>query len=442
MSSSNLSRVAKSILRDLKTNANKAKKSTRKELEKQEGQILIINRKRFSDNLIELIPSLGGKEKQKVRDEIWEKYSSFLTKLETKVDPDRLKVLKSTKIVGKRANDHIFYIKNYRSAVRAKGLILKRIIQQSVKRLSKKETENLSKIGGSTNKFGAQLGHAEERANGKTIGFAASTVRVAAAKEKISNLERGKDKVSLMKGISQYENEMKITLDHKQLVEKGKIKKEYIPVISWQTAVSNQELSDIEQVALKNFQNYLKNIVDNPGSTSLKDAIGQVMLYELSKGKGKKKVTGKKSRKVSSKGRGKAKGKVKSKRNVAVTRDSTLPKSLKEKRIPSKGPASEVLQLIGIINQKLPSQVEANMKPPALQYRTGRFANSVRVTDVAVTPQGFPSVGYTYQRNPYETFEPGNLQGSIERDPRKLIDKSIREIAAQFAIGRFYTRRV
>jgi hypothetical protein len=30
---------------------------------------------------------------------------------------------------------------------------------------------------------------------------------------------------------------------------------------------------------------------------------------------------------------------------------------------------------------------------------------------------------------------------SPERDPRAIIDKSIREIAAQFAMGRFYTRR-
>ena len=29
-----------------------------------------------------------------------------------------------------------------------------------------------------------------------------------------------------------------------------------------------------------------------------------------------------------------------------------------------------------------------------------------------------------------------------ERDPRKLIDGSIREIAARLAIGRFFTRRV
>jgi hypothetical protein len=58
------------------------------------------------------------------------------------------------------------------------------------------------------------------------------------------------------------------------------------------------------------------------------------------------------------------------------------------------------------------------------------------------TPQGFPSVGYTYALYPYQTFEPGYVQGSAERDPRKLIDASIREIATNLAIGRFYTRRV
>jgi hypothetical protein len=29
-----------------------------------------------------------------------------------------------------------------------------------------------------------------------------------------------------------------------------------------------------------------------------------------------------------------------------------------------------------------------------------------------------------------------------ERDPRNVIDRSIREIAAEMAIGRFFTRRV
>ena len=104
--------------------------------------------------------------------------------------------------------------------------------------------------------------------------------------------------------------------------------------------------------------------------------------------------------------------------------------------------ASQPLQLIGILNQQLPKVVGQNMQRPALQKRTGRLAASVRVVDMVQTPQGFPSIGYTYMKNPYQTFEPGYAQGSQDFDPRRLIDKSIRDIALDFAIGRFYTRRV
>jgi len=84
------------------------------------------------------------------------------------------------------------------------------------------------------------------------------------------------------------------------------------------------------------------------------------------------------------------------------------------------------------------------MGAPRLENRTGRFSNSVRVTDIQTTRQGYPSIGYTYQRDPYGVFEStsGTRFSSIERDPRQLIEGSIREIAAELAIGRFYTRRV
>lgn len=100
------------------------------------------------------------------------------------------------------------------------------------------------------------------------------------------------------------------------------------------------------------------------------------------------------------------------------------------------------MYLLALLNRDLPRTVAKNMGSPALNYRTGRFASSVRVTDVVTTPKGFPSIGYTYMKYPYQTFEPGFAQGSVERDPRTLINKSIREIAAQYAIGRFFTRRV
>ena len=98
--------------------------------------------------------------------------------------------------------------------------------------------------------------------------------------------------------------------------------------------------------------------------------------------------------------------------------------------------------LLGVLNQRLPTTVAQNMGPPRLSNQSGKFARSTRVTEITTTAQGFPSVGYTYDRNPYQTFEVGNKQGSTDYDPRRLIDFSIREIAAQFARGRLYTRRV
>jgi len=107
-------------------------------------------------------------------------------------------------------------------------------------------------------------------------------------------------------------------------------------------------------------------------------------------------------------------------------------------------PAGSMLQMIGMINKELPDTVRKNMKSPALVNRTGRFAESTRVTDITQTPKGFPSIGYTYQRDPYQVFEDGSsgAWSNGQRDPRKLIDSSIREIAVKMAIGRFYTRRV
>ena len=113
-----------------------------------------------------------------------------------------------------------------------------------------------------------------------------------------------------------------------------------------------------------------------------------------------------------------------------------------------KGRTSQVsrgaINLAALINNKLPATVAKNMGPPGLENITGRFASIARITDVSVTNKGFPSIGYTYQKNPYQVFEMS--QGTApwatpERDPRKVIDASIREIAATLLQGRFFTRR-
>ena len=85
------------------------------------------------------------------------------------------------------------------------------------------------------------------------------------------------------------------------------------------------------------------------------------------------------------------------------------------------------------------------MGSPRLENTSGRFANSVRIKNIAQTKKGFLSFGYSYDKNPYQVFEVGTGRepwANPQRDPRQLIDRSIREVAAQFALGRFYTRRL
>lgn len=143
------------------------------------------------------------------------------------------------------------------------------------------------------------------------------------------------------------------------------------------------------------------------------------------------------------------KAKVKSKKGKRTSEqlgNSALPLALRQRRHKQKqgSSASQPLQLLGILNKQLPETVRKNMQEPSLVNRSGRFAQSVKVTEVTQTAKGYPSIGYTYRKNPYQVFENGSSGNwaNGQRDPRDLIDKSIREIAAQFAIGRFYTRRV
>ena len=179
-----------------------------------------------------------------------------------------------------------------------------------------------------------------------------------------------------------------------------------------------------------------------PGSKSIEenaeDITTFILLKELSKASGAKVVGGIKK----PKGRKPTNRTRKETLKAKKTKGST--KKAKTIRRRTASPASTPLRLMALINKELPKTVRNNMISPALVNRTGTFANSVKITDIAQTPKGFPSIGYTYAKNPYEVFElgSGNVRATPERDPRKIIDQSIREIAAQYALGRFYTRRV
>ena len=108
------------------------------------------------------------------------------------------------------------------------------------------------------------------------------------------------------------------------------------------------------------------------------------------------------------------------------------------------GFAQSPLQLIKALNNQLPKRVAANMGTPKLNFRTGRFASSTHITDIQQTRTGMMSIGYSYQLNPYDVFEMGRGKEpwkTPERDPRKIIDESIRELMVQYTTARFTTRR-
>ena len=94
-----------------------------------------------------------------------------------------------------------------------------------------------------------------------------------------------------------------------------------------------------------------------------------------------------------------------------------------------------------LINQALPEVMLLKMRPPALRNRTGRFRQSAEVTNVNIGPRGGTQIDYTYMRSPYETFEPGGDMGSRNRDPRKIIGESVREIAMRLTGNKFITTR-
>ena len=123
-----------------------------------------------------------------------------------------------------------------------------------------------------------------------------------------------------------------------------------------------------------------------------------------------------------------SKAKAKGKSIAAAGAARTRLKKSADERAQGKTMQSPIA-LRNLLNEMLPQMVASKMTSPALRFRTGRFANSARVENVNIGPRGGVGIDYTYQRDPYETFEPGNKQGSTQRDPRKIIGASIRELA-------------
>jgi hypothetical protein len=130
-----------------------------------------------------------------------------------------------------------------------------------------------------------------------------------------------------------------------------------------------------------------------------------------------------------------------SKLNISAKKRSVKPTSRTTKTrvpIPTRPevtPLSSLINLQNLINQQLQSVISANMgdgnSRNVLNYRTGRLATSAKVENMSESRNGMITAFYSYMKNPYATFSDGGQQQSPRsRDPKLLISKSIREIAA------------
>ena len=108
-------------------------------------------------------------------------------------------------------------------------------------------------------------------------------------------------------------------------------------------------------------------------------------------------------------------------------------------KIKAKETSLEYLQ--SMLSSNLVQTVKQNMgtgtRRDVLNLRSGRFAESVRVERLTQSRNGMISAFYNYMRNPYATFSAGGKQElPRSRDPKLLISRSIRELAEQAKITR------
>jgi hypothetical protein len=448
MSSHGLTKMAKRMLDRLD------KASTREDVQEHVGQIFVWRRKEFRRAM------LVHADRHVVKEllNFWEKkLAASDAKMMKSVHKRRLLATKA-KILALRiekyspTTDRIYAVYNYNTVA-----VIKRDVGTLFNKLTSKDsslvTGRIDKGAKASDAQGTHVGHGD-------FGHAVSTTKVLAAESammtKTMQRKYSADPAykKIQSKVAAYKEKMgmDLTVDHYQeLTARGKLSKKYTAILSSQQSSENMSDAEKERRAINSLKKGLKEeyeyLLNMKGSDSLFEAIESVVVMEnLTTGKKVRRTKGAAPKKKS-----KSKATSTQSKKKTVTRKAVVlsgagavaPKRRAQKQRQSI--SSAPLKLLGILNQKLPETVRKNMNSPALVNQTGRFADSVKVVDINQTPKGFPSVGYTYQKNPYEVFEDGN--GSApwangNRDPRQLIDKSIREIAVQFAIGRFYTRRL
>ena len=253
------------------------------------------------------------------------------------------------------------------------------------------------------------------------------------------------------------ENRVETFLNHDVNIKTGKLRSEMTVIVSTQGTAFNASQSSLERDTSLFIKSKITSlyayITGSPNLVQvIETALFQKVTHKLLKTKGVR-VKGPKNKAIQVKAseiiESSTKNIIKSGQTSKAKKGTPIKaKSVRGITAPIEPPtklSASPLEMITYINKELPVELDKLMVAPRLETRTGRFAQSVQVRNITQTKQGFPSIDYTYQRDPYQVFEMGIGRfpwATRERDPRPLIDRAIRNIAAEMLKARIYTRRI
>lgn len=442
------------VLKDLDKALEKSSEAYRTLVSNKQAHYIIVNKKDIKQQIkqqLSIVEKDGrfqslteGLEKI-INTEVDNMYEYLATNLHpSKFETNRRKYLTSNYSKGSNILTVVLETKEG-SEPRDVFAYFRRIKQRSQRNLVKKLNAEIKKLNARNKNKREEVQASDFLDIGHIGSSAVSLQRKAAVQKTLYNFSQQQNP-TVRKFLSSVADDIGIKLE--KTPSKKKVGgKEVISITLESSRLNKKEgreklsalAGDLNKKLFEVSEKYGEQWANLKGSPSALDRAEQQVLNEFSKIKGKKNFKSKTLSKNKSSASIRRTPKTK---KGSGFKDSKKAPPVNFGRIENK--QQSPIQLMGLLNAKLPKTVASNMGAPRLENVSGRFASSVRVTDISRTPRGFPSIGYTYQRDPYSVYEAssGTRFASTERDPRTLIDASIREIAVELMTTRLYTRRL
>lgn len=293
-------------------------------------------------------------------------------------------------------------------------------------------------------KVGWDVGHGE-------FGESVSDIKAAKLKKMaFDKFEEGSSERAKLKHVfAAFEEKSKTKINHVMIIDdKGNLRDDYQIVMSMQDAKGNaKDASDKEGPAIKALYDTAVTLAESEGSYTTPQAIHRTVLSAFTKGlielpNVKWQGITPKTR-IKSKGTATRKARHKGKRKIPVVimkNPIAGTRKIRKKaasKVTSTGGIGSPMQARNMFNATISEAIRENMGGTRLHNVSGRFADSVHVHNVLPNRGTSGVVQYSYMYNPYKVFE-----GHETRDPRLLIDQTIREQAAEMALGAFTTQRL